>query len=71
MDEHRHGVAINGARAESRSEQGWGKDDARSSTRVRGPVDAPGNPRLHRAWPPSRCRMGYRAGARDERKGKA
>lgn len=26
MDEHRQGVATNGARAESRSEQGWGKD---------------------------------------------
>ena len=26
MDEHRQGVATNGARAESHSEQGWGKD---------------------------------------------
>lgn len=26
MDEHRQGVATNGTRAESRSEQGWGKD---------------------------------------------
>ena len=26
MDEHRQGVATNGARAESTSEQGWGKD---------------------------------------------
>lgn len=31
MDEHRQGVATNGARAESTSEQGWGKD--------RGPQD--------------------------------
>ena len=29
MDEHRQGVATNGARAESRSEQGWGKDRTR------------------------------------------
>ena len=28
MDEHRQGVATNGARAESTSEQGWGKDPA-------------------------------------------
>lgn len=26
MDEHGQGVMTNGARAESRSEQGWGKD---------------------------------------------
>lgn len=26
MDEHQQGVATNGARAESTSEQGWGKD---------------------------------------------
>ena len=30
MDEHRQGVATNGARAESRSEQGWGKDPVSS-----------------------------------------
>lgn len=39
MDEHRQGVATNGARAESRSEQGWGKDMSKSAispeTRIR------------------------------------
>ena len=31
MYEHRQGVATNGARAESRSEQGWGKDPSHNA----------------------------------------
>lgn len=35
MDEYRQGVATNGARAESTSEQGWGKDRRRQRPRRR------------------------------------
>ena len=42
MDEHRQGVATNGARAESRSEQGWGKDRLKIEV-----MDAPGSGGAH------------------------